>query len=135
MGFAVSTDQLTLIGEDLSVSSEISIGGGSASTVDSEGRLWVFGEESNVIILDADGSVQSLSVESPEDFSSQSAVSNGDTIHVIHNGDRLLVIDSTSLTNPILRPSLLFDGIFLAIAAGACLVLARNFQVMGFDAW
>ena len=135
MGFAVSSDKLTIIGDDLSVSSEINIGGGTASTVDSEGRLWVFGAESNVVILDSDGSVQSLSVESPEDFSSQSAVSNGDTIHVIYNGDRLLVIDSTALSNPILRPSLLFDGIFLAIAAGACLVLARNFQVMGFDAW
>ena len=135
MGFAVSSDKLTIIGDDLSVSSEINIGGGTASTVDSEGRLWVFGAESNVVILDSDGSVQSLSVESPEDFSSQSAVSNGNTIHVIYNGDRLLVIDSTALSNPILRPSLLFDGIFLAIAAGACLVLARNFQVMGFDAW
>ncbi|MEC7436830.1 MAG: hypothetical protein VYB27_07085, partial [Candidatus Thermoplasmatota archaeon] len=101
----------------------------------SEGRLWVFGAESNVVILDSDGSIQSLSVESPEDFSPQSAVMNGDTIHVIYNGDRLLVIDSTALSNPILRPSLLFDGIFLSIAAGACLVLARNFQVMGFDAW
>ena len=135
MGFAVSSDKLTIIGDDLSVSSEINIGGGTASTVDSEGRLWVFGAESNVVILDSDGSVQSLSVESPEDFSSQFAVSNGNTIHVIYNGDRLLVIDSTALSNPILRPSLLFDGIFLAIAAGACLVLARNFQVMGFDAW
>ena len=135
MGFAVSSDQLTLIGDDLSVSSDISMGGGTASTVDSEGRLWVFGAESNVVILDSDGSVQSLSVESPENFSPQSAVLNGDTINVIYNGDRLLVIDSTALSNPILRPSLLFDGIFLAIAAGACLVLARNFQVMGFDAW
>ncbi len=135
MGFAVSSDQLTLIGDDLSVSSDISMGGGAASTVDSEGRLWVFGAESNVVILDSDGSVQNLSVESPENFSPQSAVLNGDTINVIYNGDRLLVIDSTALSNPILRPSLLFDGIFLAIAAGACLVLARNFQVMGFDAW
>ncbi|MEC7435949.1 MAG: hypothetical protein VYB27_02625 [Candidatus Thermoplasmatota archaeon] len=135
MGFAVSSDQLTLIGDDLSVSSDISMGGGTASTVDSEGRLWVFGTESNVLILDSDGSVQSLSVESPEDFSPQSAVLNGDTILVAYNGDRLLVIDSTALSNPILRPSLLFDAIFLAIAAGACLVLARNFQVMGFDAW
>ena len=135
MGFAVSSDQLTLIGDDLSISSEINIGGGSASTVDSEGRLWVFAEQSNVIILDVDGSIQSLSVESSEDFPAQSAISNGNNIHVIYNGDRLLVIDSTSLSNPILRPSLLFDGIFLAIATGACLVLARNFHVMGFDAW
>ena len=135
MGFAVSSDRLTLIGDDLSVSSEINIGGGSASTVDSEGKLWVFGEQSNVIIIHVDGSIQSLSIQSPQDFPAQSALSNGDSIHVIYNGDRLLIIDSTSLSNPILRPSLLFDGIFLAIAAGACLVLARNFQVMGFDAW
>ena len=135
LGFAVSSDQLTLIGDDLSVSTDIEIGGGLASTVDSEGRLWVFGEESNVIVLGADGSVQSLSVESPAGFSAQSAVSDGGTIHVIHKGDNLLIIDTSSLTNPIVRPSLLFDGIFLAIAAGACLVLARNFQVMGFDAW
>ena len=135
LGFAVSPDQLTLISDDLSVSTDIEIGGGLASTVDSEGRLWVFGEESNVIVLGADGSVQSLSVESPAGFSAQSAVSDGGTIHVIHEGDSLLIIDTSSLTNPIVRPSLLFDGIFLAIAAGACLVLARNFQVMGFDAW
>ena len=88
-----------------------------------------------MIIIHVDGSIQSLSVQSPQDFPAQSALSNGDSIHVIYNGDRLLIIDSTSLSNPILRPSLLFDGIFLAIAAGACLVLARNFQVMGFDAW
>jgi len=135
IGFAVSLDQLTLIGADLSVSSDIDFGGGSASTIDSEGRLWVFGEESNVVVLSADGSVQSLSVESPDGFYADSAVSNGGTLHVIHDGDRLLVIDSSSLTDPIRRPSLLFDSMFLAIAAGACLVLARNFQVMGFDAW
>ena len=135
IGFAVSNDHTTLIGADLSVSTVSELGGGSASIVDSEGRLWVFGEDSMVSVLSADGSIQTLSVESPENFLPESAISDGEILQVIHDGGHLLVIDSSSLTDPVRRPSLLFDGLFLAIAAGACLVLVRNFQVMGFDAW
>jgi hypothetical protein len=135
IGFAVSNDHTTLIGADLSVSTVSELGGGSASIVDSEGRLWLFGEDSMVSVLSADGSIQTLSVESPENFLPESAISDGEILQVIHDGGHLLVIDSSSLTDPVRRPSLLFDGLFLAIAAGACLVLVRNFQVMGFDAW
>ena len=85
--------------------------------------------------MDASGPLQTLTVESPENFSPEFAISHADVLQVIHDGGDLLVIDSTSLTDPIRRPSLLFDGLFLAIAAGSCIVLARNFQVMGFDAW
>ena len=135
IGFAVSNEHITRVGSDLSVSSLEDTNGGPASIVDSSGRLWVFGDESTEEVLDASGSLQTLSVESPEDFSPEFAISHADVLQVIHDGGHLLVIDSTSLTDPIRRPSLLFDGLFLAIAAGACIVLARNFQVMGFDAW
>ena len=135
IGFAVSKEHITLIGSDLSVSTLSETGGGLASIVDSEGRLWVFGEDSTASVLSADGSIQTLSVESPENFLPESAISDDEILQVIHDGGHLLVIDSSALTDPIRRPSLLFDGLFLAIAAGACLVLVRNFQVMGFDAW
>ena len=86
MGFAVSSDRLTLIGDDLSVSSDISIGGGSASTVDSEGRLWVFGDESNVIIIHVRWVYSKSQCSIPEDFPPNLHFQMEIRIHVIYNG-------------------------------------------------
>jgi hypothetical protein len=46
-----------------------------------------------------------------------------------------LTLDTDDYTDPIARPGLLFDSIFLTIVLGTLLILGRNFYVMGFDAW
>ena len=76
-----------------------------------------------------------MRIDSPTGENPRMVSSDSGLLRIVYDDSSALTLDTDDYTDPIARPGLLFDSIFLTIVLGTLLILGRNFYVMGFDAW
>ena len=135
LGYAVSTDSAVMISDTGIVRSITGLEGGIAAALDADCRLWVLHEEQVISTFDVDNGVDTMRIDSPTGENPRMVSSDSGLLRIVYDDSSALTLDTDDYTDPIARPGLLFDSIFLTIVLGTLLILGRNFYVMGFDAW
>ena len=135
LGYAVSTDSAVMISDTGVVRPITDLEGGIAATVDSDCRLWILHEEQIISTYDLKNGVDSMKIDSPTGENPRMVSSDSGLLRIVYDDSSALTLDTDDYTDPIARPGLLFDSVFLTIVLGTILILGRNFYVMGFDAW
>ena len=135
LGYAVSADSVVMISDTGIVRPVTGLEGGIAAALDADCRLWVLHEEQLISTYDVANGVDSMQIDSPTGENPRMISSDSTLLRIVYDDSSALTLDTDDYTDPIARPGLLFDSVFLTIVLGTLLILGRNFYVMGFDAW
>ena len=135
LGYAVSSDSAVMISDTGVVRSIADLEGGIAAALDSDCRLWILHEEQSISTYDMTNGVDSMRINSPTGENPRMVSSDSGLLRIVYDASSALPLDTDDYTDPLARPGLLFDSVFLTIVLGTIIILGRNFYVMGFDAW
>ena len=135
LGYAVSADSVVMISDTGIVRPVTGLEGGIAAALDADCRLWVLHEEQLISTYDVANGVDSMKIDSPTGENPRMISSDSTLLRIVYDDSSALTLETDDYTDPIARPGLLFDSVFLTIVLGTLLILGRNFYVMGFDAW
>ena len=135
LGYAVSSDSAVMISDTGVVRSIADLEGGIAAALDSDCRLWILHEEQSISTYDMTNGVDSMRINSPTGENPRMVSSDSGLLRIVYDDSSALTLDTDDYTDPLARPGLLFDSVFLTIVLGTIMILGRNFYVMGFDAW
>ncbi|MFL2978397.1 MAG: hypothetical protein DBX05_01470 [Candidatus Poseidoniales archaeon] len=135
LGYAVSKDSAVMISDTGVVRPITDLEGGIAAALDSDCRLWILHEEQSISTYDMANGVDSMRIDSPTGENPRMVSSDSSLLRIVYDDSSALTLDTNDYTDPLARPGLLFDAVFLTIVLGTIMILGRNFYVMGLDAW
>ena len=135
LGYAVSKDSAVMISDTGVVRPITDLEGGIAAALDSDCRLRILHEEHSISTYDMANGVDSMRIDSPTGENPRMVSSDSSLLRIVYDDSSALTLDTNDYTDPLARPGLLFDAVFLTIVLGTIMILGRNFYVMGLDAW